>query len=51
MMDEYEGLADRFHLKHGFELVNYRIELYECATAVHEWLCAELDYWMASAYG
>ena len=49
--DEYEEVTEDFTLRHGIELVDYRIELLECATPVHEWLSGEFDYWVESTYG
>jgi len=49
--DEYEEVTEDFTLRHGIELVDYRIELLECATPVHGWLSGEFDYWVESTYG
>jgi len=49
--DEYLVLTKDFNLRHGVELVNYRIRLIEYPTAVHEYMTRNMDKWMDRSFG
>ena len=49
--DEYLVLTEDFNLRHGVELVNYRIRLIEYPTAVHEYMTRKMDKWMDRSFG
>jgi len=49
--DEYLVLTEDFNLRHGVELINYRIRLIEYPTAVHEYMTRKMDKWMDRSFG
>lgn len=48
---DYLDITDEHNLGHGVELQNNRIVLYECATAVHEYVGGEFDDCVMNTYG
>ena len=49
--DDYVLITDALGLRHGVELMNHRIRLIECPTAVHEVMAREIDTQVGHAYG
>ena len=50
-MDDYIAITDGHNLRHGVELKNNHLVLYECATAVHEYVGGEFDDCVMNTYG
>ena len=48
---EYLAITEDFGLRHGVELVNYRIHLIEYPTAVHEFMIRKMDKWVDRSFG
>lgn len=48
---EYLSISEEFSLRHGLELVDYKLRLTECATAVHEYLGGRVDDWVTESWG
>jgi hypothetical protein len=49
--NEYLVLTEDFNLRHGVELMNYRICLIEYPTALHEYMNRKMDKWMDRSFG
>ena len=45
---EFVFIAEDFTLKHGVEIVNHRLKLLECPTAVH--MNRQMDRWVDHMY-
>jgi hypothetical protein len=48
---DYLLVSEEFGLRHGVELVNHHLRLYEYPTAVHEYMSRIMDEWVHTAYG
>lgn len=48
---DYILISEEFNLRHGVELVDHHIGLYEYPTAVHEYLNRTMDEWVHATYG
>jgi hypothetical protein len=48
---EFITISEHFGLKHGVELVDFKIELTECPTGVHEIMSRKMDLWMYKSFG
>ena len=48
---EYLSISEEFSLRHGLELVDCKLQLTECATAVHEYLGGRVDDWVTESWG
>jgi hypothetical protein len=49
--DEFVDLTEKYTLRHGVELCNFKIRLHEISTAVHEVISRKLDYIISTTYG
>jgi hypothetical protein len=48
---DYLLVSEEFNLRHGVELVNDHLRLYEYPTAIHEYMNRIMDEWVHTAYG
>ena len=48
---DYILISEEFNLRHGVELVDNLVVLYEYPTAVHEYMNRAMDEWVHAAYG
>ena len=48
---EYILITEEFNLRHGVELVDNHLGLYEYPTAVHEHMNRTMDEWVNAVYG
>lgn len=48
---EFIQISEEFNLRHGVELIDNHIELYEYPTAVQEYMSRTMDEWVHATYG